>query len=137
MYSTLKAIKFDNLGKSVGFSEDDLDFVIAGKNRKDYGKGYRAILYAIFTITLLEFLKDKPYKIGFTLIDSPLNPYKPDESTEGKISRNLASNCYIYLHENTNDQQVIVIENTELPKHLEAEVNFIKFSKENGFIPKQ
>ncbi|WP_339136456.1 MAG: hypothetical protein WGN25_01060 [Candidatus Electrothrix sp. GW3-4] len=137
MYSTLKAIKFENLGKSVGFSEDDLDFVIAGKNRKDYGKGYRAILYAIFTITLLEFLKNKPYKIGFILIDSPLNPYKPDESTEGKISRNLANNCYKYLHESTNDQQVIIIENTEPPKCLEEEINFIKFSKENGFIPKQ
>jgi len=90
MHSILEIIKFDNLGKSVGFSEDELDFVIAEKNRKDYGKGYRAILYAIFSITLLEYLKTKTYRIGFTVIDTPLNPYKPDEAKDGQISKNLA-----------------------------------------------
>jgi len=136
MHSILEIIKFDNLGKSVGFSEDALDFVIADKNRKDYGKGYRAILYAVFSITLLEYLKTKTYRMGLTVIDTPLNPYKPDEAKDGQISKNLADNCYTYLYNNTKEQQVIIIENTDVPKGIKNDINLIKFSKENGFIPK-
>lgn len=135
MYSILSIIKFDNLSKSISFSEDDLDFVIAEKNRKDFGKGFRAILYAIFSITLLKYLASKPYRIGFALIDTPFNPYKPGESSEGKISRDLAVNCYNFLHDHVKDQQVIVIENTEVPRNLHTKINLIKFSKGNGFLP--
>lgn len=136
MHTILKEIKFDNLGNSVGFSEEYFDFVIAEQNRKDFGKGYRAILYAVFTVSLLRHLKSKLCKIGFTLIDSPLNPYKPDEASEGKIPSNLASNYYTYLYNNIKAQQVIIIENTKVPQDFENDIQHIKYNKENGFIPK-
>jgi hypothetical protein len=128
-------MKFDDID-SVGFSEETLDFTIGEKNRKDFGKGYRAVLYAVFIISLLEYLKNMPYQIGFSLIDSPLNPYKPDEKKDdGVIPNNLAENFYRYLAKNLKDEQVILIENTPIPQDIEKDVNYIKYSKGNGFLP--
>jgi hypothetical protein len=131
----LAEMKFDNMD-SVGFSDEILDFTIGEKNRKDFGKGYRAVLYAVFIISLFEYLKKKPYQVGFVLIDSPLNPYKPDEKKDnGVIPNNLAENFYRYLAKNIKDEQVILIENTPIPQDIEKSVNYIKYSKGNGFLP--
>lgn len=135
----LKKISFDNPENSkIGFSETLLDFVIGKKNRKDYGKGYRAILYASFVIALLQYLRNKSFQIGFVLIDSPLNPYKPDEKTDdGVVPNNLAENFYRYLYSNVKHEQVILIENTSLPEDLKPNVNYYEFNRENGFLPKK
>lgn len=135
----LKAISFDNpKDPKIGFSETLLDFVIGTKNRKDYGKGYRAILYASFVIALLQYLRNKSFQIGFVLIDSPLNPYKADDTKDdGVVPNNLADNFYQYLHENIKNEQVILIENTSLSTELKKSVNHYEFTRENGFLPKK
>lgn len=134
----LKAISFDNpKNPKIGFSETLLDFVIDTKNRKDYGKGYRAILYASFVIALLQYFRNKSFQIGFVLIDSPLNPYKGDETKDdGPVPNNLADNFYKYLYENVKNEQVIIIENTPLSPELKKLVNHYEFTRENGFLPK-
>lgn len=134
----LKAISFDNpKDPKIGFSETLLDFVIGTKNRKDYGKGYRAILYASFVIALLQYFRNKSFQIGFVLIDSPLNPYKADETKDdGVVPNNLADNFYKYLYENVKNEQVILIENTSLQNELKDKVTHYKFNRENGFLPK-
>ena len=134
----LKAISFDNpQNPKIGFSETLLDFVIGTKNRKDYGKGYRAILYASFVIALLQYFRNKSFQIGFVLIDSPLNPYKADsDKDDGKVPNNLAHNFYKYLYENVKNEQVILIENTPLLTELRKLVNHYEFTRENGFLPK-
>ena len=134
----LKAISFDNPKDSkIEFSETLLDFVIGTKNRKDYGKGYRAILYASFVIALLQYFRNKSFQIGFVLIDSPLNPYKADETKDdGVVPNNLADNFYKYLYENVKNEQVILIENTPLSTELKKLVNHYEFTRENGFLPK-
>ena len=133
----LKAISFDNpKDPKIGFSETLLDFVIETKNRKDYGKGYRAILYASFVIALLQYFRNKSFQIGFVLIDSPLNPYKADnDKDDGEIPNNLAHNFYKYLYENVKNEQVILIENTSLQNELKDKVTHYKFNRENGFLP--
>ncbi|PHQ65171.1 MAG: hypothetical protein COB99_05575, partial [Sulfurimonas sp.] len=61
----LVEIKFDNIdNKNIDFSEDLLDFSVGEKNRKVFGKGYRAILYAVFIIALLEYFRNQSYQIG-------------------------------------------------------------------------
>lgn len=134
----LKAISFDNpQNPKIGFSETLLDFVIGTKNRKDYGKGYRAILYASFVIALLQYFRNKSFQIGFVLIDSPLNPYKADDTKDdGVVPNNLADNFYQYLYENIKNEQVILIENTPLSTELKKLVNHYEFTRENGFLPK-
>lgn len=136
--SILHEINFDNpINPKIAFSETLLDFVVATKNRKDYGKGYRAILYASFVIALLQFFRNKPFQIGLVLIDSPLNPYKPDEKKDdGVVPNNLADNFYRYLYNNVKNEQVILIENTPLPDDLKVNVNHYEFTRESGFLPK-
>ena len=134
----LTSIDFENIESSnIGFSEENLDIVIGQKNRKDYGKGYRAILYAVFIISMLEFFRTKDYQIGLTVIDSPLNPYKPDDKDDnGKVSTNLAEEFYRYLANNIIEEQVILIENTPIPDDIRDKVNYKIFTKKNGFLPK-
>jgi hypothetical protein len=133
----LTSIHFENINSTnIGFSEENLDIVIGQKNRKDYGKGYRAILYAIFIISILEFLRTKDYQFGLVIIDSPLNPYKPGEDKNDKVASNLAKGFYKYLADNITNEQVILIENTEIPDDIKDKINYIKFTKENGFLPK-
>lgn len=134
----LAGINFENIeSNNIGFSEENLDIVIGTKNRKDYGKGYRAILYAVFIISMLEFFRSKDYQIGLTVIDSPLNPYKPDDKDDnGKVPTNLAEEFYRYLAKNIIEEQVILIENTPIPDDIKDNVNYKIFTKKNGFLPK-
>lgn len=134
----LTSINFENIeSTNIGFSEESLDIVVGKKNRKDYGKGYRAILYATFIISLLEFLREKDYQIGLVCIDSPLNPYKSDDQDDdGKVSTNLAEEFYRYLANNITEEQVVLIENTPIPEDIKDKVNYIKFTKKSGFLPK-
>lgn len=134
----LIGMDFENIQNlNVSFSETLLDFTIGEKNRKEYGKGYRAILYAVFAISLLEYFRNKPYQIGFALIDSPLNPYKAGEQKDdGVVPHNLGEKFYRYLAKNIKHEQVILIENTPIPDDLKESVNYIVFDTENGFLPK-
>jgi hypothetical protein len=47
----------------------------------------------------------------------------------------IAENFYRYLAKNIKDEQVILIENTPIPQDIEKSVNYIKYSKGNGFLP--
>lgn len=115
MLNILKEIKFDNI-ENVEFSPNDLDFLINNEKRGIYGQGYRAIVYATFLIAILEYLDDKPYSIGFTMIDSPFNPYK----VKNEKDKNLAHNFYRYLDLSNivNNRQAIIFENTKPPKEF-------------------
>jgi hypothetical protein len=135
MLKILFEIKFDSVNH-VMYSDQSHDFIIGDKNRRDFGKGYRAILFAIYMIALFNFLKEKPYQIGFVLIDSPLNPYKPDEKRDdGTIPENLANNFYKYLAKTVISNQVILIENTPVPVELIKTINTVQYTKNHGFIP--
>ncbi|MFA5426593.1 MAG: hypothetical protein WC279_00115 [Sulfurimonas sp.] len=133
----LKNINFDNpKNPKIAFSDKLLDFVVNTKNRKEYGKGYRAILYASFVIALLQFFRNKSFQIGLVLLDSPLNPYKSDEKKDGgEVPNNLADNFYRYIHDNIKDEQVILIENTSISEDLKKSVNHYEFTREKGFLP--
>lgn len=137
IYKILIEINFDSIS-SVTYSEEDHDFIIGEKKRSNFGKGYRAIIYAVYIIALYEYLNMKPYRIGMVMIDSPLNPYKPDdEADDGVISKNLANNFYSYLVENVINEQVILIENTDVPENLIPKINYIVYTKKHGFIAKE
>lgn len=120
---------------NIGFSEEVLDFVIDDKGRGTFGKGYRAILYAVFIVSLLQYFRTTNYQIGLAVIDSPLNPYKPkDNNLEGKIDTDLAENFYRYLFENIKEEQVIVIENKDVPVDIVNKIKFLEFHEGNGFL---
>jgi hypothetical protein len=134
-FDILTEMNYEDIGSQVGFSEEYLDFIIARKNRKDYGKGFRAIFYSIFIISILHLLKTKDFMIGNSILDSPLNPYKPDEVRNGEIPNDLAINFYQYLYDYIKEEQVIIIENTDVPENIKEKINYIQYSRNSGFIP--
>ncbi len=127
-----------NIGenKDVKYNKEVFEFEIGDSFRGDYGKGYRAIYYAVYIIALHEIMEEKSYKIGVPILDSPLVTYKNPKANGEEIEVNLAMDFYRYLT-TTNIDQVIIIENEEPPIDIIDKINHIKFNGNgHGFIPK-
>lgn len=144
IYNTLKSWDFPEL-KTVSFSEENNDIVIGDKNRKAFGKGYRAITRSAFNIALMKYCIDKnlPH-LGFIVLDSPVLTFRgiDKKSTNGEefISDELKDKFYAELSKYKNDTQIIIIENKEPPAEIIKDINYIHFTKSKnngryGFIP--
>lgn len=122
--------------KDVKYNKEIFDFEIGDSFRGSYGKGYRAIYYAVYIIALHEIMEDKSYNIGVPVLDSPLVTYKSPKADGEGIEVNLALNFYRYLTK-SNIKQTIIIENEEPPIDILDKINHIKFKGfGDGFIPK-
>lgn len=122
--------------KAVKYNKEVFEFEIGNSFRGDYGKGYRAIYYAVYIIALHEIMEDKSYRIGIPVLDSPLVTYKSPKADGEGIEVNLALNFYRYLTK-SNVKQTIIIENEEPPSDIYDKIYQIKFRGfGDGFIPK-
>ena len=135
----MMAIKFPDFDY-ISFSDTSMDLVINGKNRQDFGKGFRAVTYAIFITALMKLIETKNYQLGMIVFDSPFVTYRPGKSdlSQEVITIDLAKNFYNYLAENFLNTQVIIIENTTPPNN--NKIHAIEFTKNRtigryGFIP--
>lgn len=128
---------------SVLYSERKKDFILSGEDRNLAGKGFRAISYSSFLLSLMEYSKSRDYKFGFCMIDSPLVTYRKPDVPEGEaISEDMALSFYKSLGLLGDDYQVIIIENEDVPRYLESKVNHIHFTRNfsvgrYGFIPQK
>jgi len=135
--TVLKGYNYPNL-TDVSYSEEKSDFVISGEDRNLSGKGYRAIIYSAFILALQELLSSKKYSIGVPIIDSPLVTYrKPKNEGEKTISDDLAMDFYRYIATKNQLEQIIIIENEEPPIDIKEQINHIKFTRKEGFIPQK
>ncbi len=140
MYQLLKDWGYPQIS-SVAFYEKEMDFIISGEDRKLAGKGFRAITFASFLLSLNLETIEKNNKLGFSLIDSPLVTYrKPDTPKNEAITEDMAREFYKSLESIPADTQFIVIENEEFPRNLEKNVKHIHFTRNikegrYGFIP--
>ena len=126
MSAVLKAWKFPG-ECHVAFDESTYDIRIDGKNRKDNGKGVRAITHAAFKVALLIFCRERklPHP-GFLILDTPLLTYRDPLSNRGPLEsgeeelRKTALKQYFFEHLAANGEhgQFIVIENVDLPDDL-------------------
>lgn len=139
--AVLTACKYPNSnGNGVSFSEIKNDFVIYGQDRELFGKGFRAIIYAAYLVALQEFIFNKSYSLGPTILDSPLVTYRKPNAEGQEIPIDLAMNFYRYLANNANVEQLIILENEEPPQDILNQINHIKFTQNSskgryGFIP--
>jgi len=111
----------------VAFDESSFDIRIDGKNRKDNGKGVRAITHAAFKVALLIFCRERnlPHP-GFLILDTPLLTYRDPLSNGGPLEsgeedlRKSALKQYFFEHlaANSAHGQFVVIENIDLPENL-------------------
>ncbi|WP_166381927.1 AAA family ATPase [Polaribacter sp. 11A2H] len=133
--SVLKGYNYPNL-TDVSYSEEQNDFVISGEDRNLSGKGVRAIIYSAFIVALQELILKKEYSIGVPIIDSPLVSYKkPENIGAERISDDLAMDFYRYICNQSDLEQIIIIENEVPPTDIKENINHIKYTRENGFIP--
>lgn len=139
--NTLKAWRFPLRG-SVSFDPEQFDIVIGEQNRGSMGKGHRALTHAAFTVGLMRYCRAQGIAHpGVVVLDTPLNPYRgPDEEDGGRINIDIQEAFFEDLARHANDDQVIVLENTEPPTQLLGLMNYQHFSKNPkigryGFFP--
>ncbi|HGA0698502.1 TPA: hypothetical protein ACIQN5_000397 [Bacillus cereus] len=114
-------------------------FYVDSKPTKDYGKGYRSIIYSAFAISLMEFCKgnNKPHP-GFIVIDSPLTPYqgkktiKNDELSE-EVEMDIQSAFFKDVSSIKKNMQVIIFENKEPNEKIKEKINYIEFTKDDSY----
>lgn len=115
--SVLAAWNFPSLGR-VYFDDAQRDFVIGGKPRGSYGKGFRAITHAAVNIALMKYCLDRklPHP-GFVMLDSPLLAYwKPEGPGDSLEGSDLKERFYEYLAKGEAQGQVIIVENEHPPR---------------------
>jgi hypothetical protein len=126
----------------VHFDPKFRDLVIDGKLRFARGKGLRAITYAAFTISLMDYCREHslPHP-GFVVLDSPLLSYKEPEGVEDDLrGTDLKDKFYEYLASHFGDRQVIIFENEPPSEEIAKLPHIEKFTKNPhvgryGFFP--
>lgn len=114
----------------VKFDSNANDFIINGKARSVYGKGYRAIIYSVFLVSFMKFCRNNSLPhIGFVVIDSPLTTYqeKENELPEEKIPEDLKER-FINTLSSEKNLQIIIFENKfSIPT---TDINCIEFTRD-------
>lgn len=130
MSNVLKRWKFS---KETNVIFKDGQFYVDNKLSKDYGKGYRAIIYSAFAVSLMEFCKEKnlPHP-GFVVLDSPLTTYQGKKSNQDdEISNDIQTAFFGDLSSIKDDMQIIILENKEPDEEIKDKINYIEFTKDN------
>ncbi|MCU1250301.1 MAG: Chromosome partition protein smc [Edaphobacter sp.] len=128
----------------VSFDETAHDIRIDGKDRRDNGKGVRAITHAAFKVAFLLFCRERglPHP-GFVILDTPLLTYRdPIRSKAGALTADeeelsktsLKSHFFEHLSSVSDKGQFIVLENIDPPAGIEllAHVEAFTGDPENG-----
>ena len=111
----------------VSFDDGVYDLKIGGKNRRDNGKGVRAVTHSAFKIALLMFCRERnlPHP-GFVVLDTPLltfrDPIKsqiPLEADEAALKNtSLKEHFFEHLSSISTLGQIIIVENVDLPENI-------------------
>lgn len=130
--------------EDVTFDMKARDLVIGGKPRSHFGKGYRAISYAAFSLGLMEYLSNFERHPKFVILDSPLTTYRAGDNDENddevQLQKDMIFAFYIDLCDSFKDKQIIVFENQEPDEDLKPKMTYYHFSKNKeigryGFFP--
>lgn len=130
--------------KEVLFDPEKNDIIINGDERRNHGKGYRAIYLAAFMLGLLRYClkNDKPHP-RFIVIDSPLTTYKEKDMVSSNdlkaetIQEDFFESISQFCME--NGVQVIILDNKQ-PTKEHKNLNHIHFTGNTksgrvGFYP--
>ena len=138
--SNLEKCSFPNLS-AARFDKSLFDVVINGESKASQGKGYRAYLNSIVSLSILDYLDNNAtYPIPLFIVDTPLlgldEAITEYQTTEENLD-NMRSSFYKYLVETGNRRQVILIDNNKNLPEIDwgkSNLNIIEFTKsvENG-----
>ena len=134
----LKDCNYDNLLEAY-LDLNDMDAVINGIRKRDFGKGYRAFINTIYSLSIFNYLcNEGTYSPGFAVYDSPILSLKEKGERE-RVSESMKEGLFRYLTEAYKEQQIIIIEN-EIPDINYEFCNLIQFTKDEhsgryGLLP--
>ncbi len=118
----------------VAFDRRKFDVIINGKSRNSHGKGYRALFNSLLILAIRMYI-NKYARINPHLyfIDSPLHDLQVGEN-DINTEDNVRKGFFNYLINNYNDDQIIIIENTndhDIPNMFSNDPNIkvIKFTQ--------
>ncbi len=129
--------------RHVAFDDAAYDLRIDGKNRRDNGKGVRAVTHAAFKVALLIFCRERnlPHP-GFLLLDTPLLTYRDPIKSNSPLgadeqalrNTSLKEHFFEHLSKTASLGQIIVIENVDLPPNIQsmAKVEIFTGDPRNG-----
>ncbi|MGU3420838.1 hypothetical protein [Methylobacterium sp. D54C] len=114
--------------KHVVFDLNTYDLIIDGKERRNNGKGVRAITHAAFKVALMLFCRERslPHP-GFLVLDTPLLTYRDPMKKAGDSleldeqelrNTDLKERFFDHLASLKQHAQVVVFENVDPPKSL-------------------
>ncbi|RJQ40417.1 MAG: hypothetical protein C4550_03585 [Nitrospiraceae bacterium] len=127
--NTLTNWCFDEFQK-VTFDKKSSDIKIGDKERKSFGKGYRAFLYTAFVISMMRYtIKNQLIHPGVVILDSPLVTLKEKE-TGTDVPDKMQNAMFNDLAKNNAEQQVIIFENKQPTAPIEGKVNQVVFTKD-------
>ncbi|MBS4178773.1 AAA family ATPase [Lederbergia citrea] len=118
----------------------DGTFFINSKPSNDYGKGYRAIIYSAFAISIMQYCKtNKIPHPGFVVLDSPLTTYKGKKSADD-VTEDIQSAFFKDVSLLNCDMQIIIFDNKEPSDGIKQKINYEEFTKDTsngryGFFP--
>lgn len=129
---------------TVTFDKDKGLFFVNSKPTQDYGKGYRAIIYSAFVLSLIEYCKDKelPHP-GFVILDSPLTTYKGKKRKNNEdVNGDIQSAFFNDLTSWNKKIQIIILENKEPNEEVKSKINYLEFTMDEnegryGFFPER
>ncbi|RSD20622.1 AAA family ATPase [Mesobacillus subterraneus] len=116
---------------SVQFDQEQYDFLLSNKPRKNFGKGIRAISFSAFIIGLMKYCR--AFKLphpGFVVLDSPLTTFRDRDKQNEDVSESIQESFFLYL--SNIEEQVIVLENKEPSENAKGKMNFIEFTNIPG-----
>lgn len=110
---------------------DKFDYIIDGKQKRTQGQGYRAYLNSLAALALYNCLNNNGvYKYPFLIIDSPIQSLVENEDMEMEDS--MKYGLFDCFNENTENKQIIIVEN-KFPKTIDyKDANIIYFTKDEA-----
>jgi hypothetical protein len=138
----LETWQFPN-GERVFFELPKMDISVSGKPRAANGKGVRALLHGAFSVGLMKYCRErKRAHPGFLVLDSLFVTYKDPDGLEDVAIKNtpLKDRAFSAFADLTNDYQLVVLDNVDVPDWLAKEPNCIHFTGQPsqgraGFFP--
>lgn len=114
--------------KRVFFDLSSYDLIIDGKERKNNGKGVRAITHAAFKVALMLFCRERnlPHP-GFLVLDTPLLTYRDPMKKPGDrlaadeqelANTDLKQRFFNHLGHLGENAQIVVFENVDPPDKI-------------------
>lgn len=115
---------------SFSFNKSSFDIIVNGSEKKNYGKGFRALFNSTLILALRKYFnKRAQINPGFYVIDSPLHGLAMPENID--IEQSVRLGLFKYLYNNYGTDQIIIFENTdqhELPESDDENIKIIKFT---------